>query len=102
MSIRPYGTGLIMDDMARSADSPPDLNTQPARILGIETSCDETAAAVVEDGARVLSSIVASQYSTHGKYEGVVPELASREHLRNIVPVVRQAIEQAGLEYTAV
>ncbi len=68
------------------------------RILGIETSCDETAAAVVEDGARVLSSIVASQLDTHGKYGGVVPELASREHLRAIVPVVRQALDTAGTE----
>ncbi len=66
------------------------------RILGIESSCDETAAAVVEDGVRVLSSIVASQMSTHGKYGGVVPELASREHLRAIVPVVREALERAG------
>ena len=64
-------------------------------ILGIESSCDETAAAVVEDGRRVLSSIVASQMSTHGKYGGVVPELASREHLRAIVPVVREALETA-------
>src|SRR3989304_867111 len=67
------------------------------RILGIETSCDETAAAVVEDGARICSSVVASQMATHGKYGGVVPELASREHLRAIVPVVRQAVEDAGL-----
>jgi N6-L-threonylcarbamoyladenine synthase len=66
------------------------------RILGIESSCDETAAAVVEDGARVLSSIVASQIDTHGKYGGVVPELASREHLRAIVPVVREALETSG------
>ncbi len=66
------------------------------RILGIESSCDETAAAVVEDGERVLSSVVASQMSTHGKYGGVVPELASREHLRAIVPVVREALAQAG------
>jgi N6-L-threonylcarbamoyladenine synthase len=66
------------------------------RILGIESSCDETAAAVVEDGERVLSSIVASQMSTHGKYGGVVPELASREHLRAIVPVVREALERAA------
>ncbi len=64
-------------------------------ILGIETSCDETAAAVVEEGARVLSSIVASQLSTHARYGGVVPELASREHLRAIVPVVRLAMEEA-------
>ena len=64
------------------------------RILGIESSCDETAAAVVEDGrAGILSSVVASQLDTHGKYGGVVPELASREHLRAIVPVVREALE---------
>jgi N6-L-threonylcarbamoyladenine synthase len=66
------------------------------RILGIESSCDETAAAVVEDGETVLSSIVASQMSTHGKYGGVVPELASREHLRAIVPVVREALERSA------
>jgi len=66
------------------------------RILGIESSCDETAAAVVEDGENVLSSVVASQMSTHGKYGGVVPELASREHLRAIVPVTREALERAG------
>jgi N6-L-threonylcarbamoyladenine synthase len=66
------------------------------RILGIETSCDETAAAVVEDGAHVLSSVVASQLDVHGKYGGVVPELASREHLRAIVPVVRESLERAG------
>jgi N6-L-threonylcarbamoyladenine synthase len=65
-------------------------------VLGIETSCDETAAAVVEDACRVRSSIVASQLETHGKYGGVVPELASREHLRSIVPVVREALETAG------
>lgn len=69
------------------------------RILGIETSCDETAAAVVEDGETVLSTIVASQLDTHGKYGGVVPELASREHLRAIVPVVRAALEEAQTSY---
>jgi N6-L-threonylcarbamoyladenine synthase len=67
------------------------------RILGIESSCDETAAAVVEDGERVLASVVASQMATHGKYGGVVPELASREHLRAIVPVVREALEKSGV-----
>jgi tRNA N6-adenosine threonylcarbamoyltransferase len=69
------------------------------RILAIETSCDETAAAVVEDGRRILSSVVASQMATHGKYGGVVPELASREHLRAIVPVTRLALEQAGTSF---
>jgi N6-L-threonylcarbamoyladenine synthase len=67
-------------------------------ILGIESSCDETAAAVVEEGGKVLSSVVASQLSTHGPYGGVVPELASREHLRAIVPVVRLALERAGTD----
>jgi len=66
-------------------------------ILGIETSCDETAAAVVEHGARTLSSVVASQIKTHARYGGVVPELASREHLRAIVPVVRAALAEAGI-----
>ena len=67
------------------------------RILALESSCDETAAAVVEDQSRILSSVVASQLDTHGKYGGVVPELASREHLRAIVPVVRSALEGAGV-----
>lgn len=64
-------------------------------ILGIESSCDETAAAVVERGARTLSTVVASQIATHLRYGGVVPELASREHLRAIVPVVRAALAEA-------
>jgi N6-L-threonylcarbamoyladenine synthase len=68
------------------------------RILGIESSCDETAAAVVADGREILSSVVASQIDIHRKYGGVVPELASREHLRQIVPVVREAMSQAGMQ----
>ena len=66
-------------------------------ILAIESSCDETAAAVVQRGSRTLSSVVASQIATHSRYGGVVPELASREHLRAIVPVVRAALTQANL-----
>ncbi len=66
-------------------------------ILAIESSCDETAAAVVQRGSRTLSSVVASQIATHARYGGVVPELASREHLRAIVPVVRAALVQAGV-----
>jgi N6-L-threonylcarbamoyladenine synthase len=73
----------------------PDMTT---RILGIESSCDETAAAVVADGREILSSVVASQLDIHRKYGGVVPELASREHLRQIVPVVREALEQAAVK----
>jgi N6-L-threonylcarbamoyladenine synthase len=67
-------------------------------VLGIESSCDETAAAVVADGTTILSSIVASQVLTHEKYGGVVPELASREHLRKIAPVVDEACRQANIE----
>jgi len=70
-----------------------------AYILGIETSCDETAAAVVGSGEHVLSNVVASQIATHKPYGGVVPELASREHLRNILPVVRSALAEAGQTY---
>lgn len=71
--------------------------TKTGLILGIETSCDETAAAVVERGEKTRASVVASQVATHARYGGVVPELASREHLRAIVPVVRAALEQAGV-----
>lgn len=73
-----------------------------ATILGIETSCDETAAAVVRSGARVLSNVVSSQIAVHQPYGGVVPELASREHLRAIVPVVRQALHEARETYESI
>ena len=66
-------------------------------ILGIETSCDETAAAVVCDGKVIKSSVVASQIKLHEQYGGVVPEVASRAHIENIYPVVSQAIEQSGI-----
>jgi len=66
-------------------------------VLGIESSCDETAAAVVENGERILSNVVASQVLTHARYGGVVPELASREHLRKIGPVVDAACREAGV-----
>src|SRR6516164_1848298 len=71
-------------------------------ILGIESSCDETAAAVVRSGEQMLSNVVFSQIATHQAYGGVVPELASREHLRAIVPVVRTALEDAGKSYDTV
>lgn len=74
---------------------------KPVRILAIETSCDETAAAVVEDGRRILSNVVSSQVAIHARYGGVVPELASRHHLENIGPVVREAMAEAGLDYGA-
>jgi N6-L-threonylcarbamoyladenine synthase len=69
-----------------------------ARILGIESSCDETAAAVVAGGRTILSNVVASQMDIHQKYGGVVPELASRQHLKSIVPVVREALDRAGMK----
>jgi N6-L-threonylcarbamoyladenine synthase len=67
-----------------------------ALILGIESSCDETAAAVVRDGEELLSTVVASQFTAHQPYGGVVPELAAREHLRAVGPVVRQALAEAN------
>lgn len=73
-----------------------------AYILGIESSCDETAAAVVRSGEEVVSNVVFSQFVTHQPYGGVVPELASREHLRAIVPVVRQALAEANQTYQSV
>ena len=71
-------------------------------ILGIESSCDETAAAVVRSGEELISNVVYSQIAIHQPYGGVVPELASREHLRAIVPVVRKAIEDAGRSYESI
>lgn len=71
-------------------------------ILGIESSCDETAAAVVRSGEELISNVVYSQIATHHPYGGVVPELASREHLRAIVPVVRKALEDAGKTYESI
>lgn len=73
-----------------------------ATILGIESSCDETGAAVVRSGQAILSNVVASQIGTHQPYGGVVPELASREHLRAIVPIVRQALTEAGHSYQSI
>jgi N6-L-threonylcarbamoyladenine synthase len=67
-------------------------------VLGIETSCDETAAALVRDGREILSSVIASQIATHKRFGGVVPELASREHLDKIVPIVEEALAQAGVQ----
>src|SRR5881275_2562880 len=73
-----------------------------AYILGIESSCDETAAAVVRSGEQLISNVVASQIAAHQPYGGVVPELASREHLKAIVPVVRKALADAGHTYQSV
>src|SRR5918992_2659680 len=64
-------------------------------VLGIETSCDETAAAIVRDGREIVSSVIASQIKTHERFGGVVPELASREHLDKIVPIVEEALSRA-------
>ncbi len=69
------------------------------RLLGIETSCDETAAAVVEDGTSILSNVIASQVELHAKYGGVYPEMASREHVKAIIPVVNQSLAAAHLDW---
>ena len=70
-----------------------------AMILGIESTCDETAAAVVEEGVRVRSSVIATQFALHEKYRGVVPEIASRAQIENILPVLREAIAQAEVTW---
>ncbi len=69
------------------------------KILGIETSCDETAAAVVEDGTRILSNQIASQVEIHARYGGIVPEVASRQHLLSIIPVTERAMTEAGVSW---
>jgi N6-L-threonylcarbamoyladenine synthase len=71
------------------------------RILALETSCDETAAAVVEDGRRILSNVVSTQIAVHAPYGGVVPELASRHHVESLCPVVEGAMAEAGLDFAA-
>ena len=71
-------------------------------ILGIETSCDETSAAIVTDGITIRSNIVASQIPLHQRWGGVVPELASRQHIERLLPVIIEALEQAGLELTEI
>jgi len=71
-------------------------------ILGIETSCDDTGAAVVKDGHEILSNVVSSQIKIHHPYGGVVPELASRKHMETIVPVVEQALSEAGIDWSRV
>jgi N6-L-threonylcarbamoyladenine synthase len=68
-------------------------------VLGVETSCDETAAAVIEDGRRVRANVVASQIATHAPYGGVVPEVASRQHVATIVPVIERAVRDAGIAF---
>ena len=67
-------------------------------VLGIDTSCDDTSASVVADGVEVLSNVTHSQVKVHGPHGGVVPELASREHVRNIMPVVKEALSRARVE----
>ena len=82
--------------------SPYNISVSDVYILGIESSCDETAAAVVRSGEELISNVVYSQFATHQPYGGVVPELASREHLRAIVPVVRKALDDAGKSYETI
>ena len=73
-----------------------------ARILAIESSCDETAAAVIEDGRKICSSVISSQIPLHARYGGVVPEIASRQHVESVGPVVTQALEEAGMRLSDV
>src|SRR5436305_1126491 len=68
-------------------------------ILGIESTCDETAASIVRDGTTVLSNVIATQFELHAKYRGVVPEIASRAHIENILPVIRESLANARLDF---
>ena len=70
------------------------------KVLGIETSCDETAAAVVVDGREILSNQIVSQVDIHARYGGVVPEVASRQHLLSIIPIIERAMSEAGVAWT--
>jgi len=79
-------------------ESPPERGSRPFYVLGIETSCDETAAAVVADGSEVISSVVSTQVDLHARYGGVVPEIASRAHVRLLSPAVAEALVEAGLD----
>src|SRR3982750_3454023 len=72
------------------------------KILALETSCDETAAAVVTDDGRILSNVVSSQAELHARFGGVVPEVASRRHLELVIPVTREALGEAGIELAEV
>ena len=73
------------------------MKTPHQLVLGIESSCDETAAAVVQDGLVVRSNVIASQHALHEEYGGVVPEIASRAHAEKILPVIRKAVADAGI-----
>ena len=83
--------------MPKNSQIDPISDEEPIRILGIETSCDETAAAVVESGKNILSSLVASQVDLHAQYGGVFPEVASRQHVITIYPIIEGALQQAHL-----
>jgi N6-L-threonylcarbamoyladenine synthase len=89
---------LISNDVKLSTCRRPLYNI-PVKILGIETSCDETAAAVVEDGEKVLSNEIASQVDIHARYGGIVPEVASRQHTLSIIPIVSSAMAKAGVSW---
>lgn len=84
------------------SEQTPAPTLEPARILGIETSCDETAAAVVENGRTLLSSVVASQVDLHAQFGGVFPEVASRQHIKSVYTIVDQALQQAHLRISDV
>lgn len=94
-----FGLSVSSAAMALPYDKEMHATNRQSLVLGIESSCDETAAAVVCAGSEALSNVVASQISLHANYGGVVPELASREHLRNIVPVVREAMARAQVNF---
>lgn len=85
-------------DRVKSKYNSDEQTGKPSLILGIETSCDETSAAVIREGREVLSNIISSQVEIHQKFGGVVPEVASRRHVENVTPVIEEALDKAGVE----
>jgi N6-L-threonylcarbamoyladenine synthase len=90
----------IADRTKKTLPLPEEIPMSNTRILGIETSCDETAAAIVENGREILSNVVFSQIELHAPYGGVFPEVASRQHILTIYPIIEQALQQAHLTLT--
>src|SRR2546421_5898228 len=93
---RPFSSAQILRSSRLPQDDGSGVGRHHMLILGIESTCDETGASIVEDGRIVRSNVVASQVDLHAKYRGVVPEIASRAHIENLLPVLKESLDQAG------
>jgi len=93
VSVQCIISGIVRVDSEAGQGSHSSAEREAMLVLGVETSCDETAVAVIEDGRRILSNVIASQVDIHARYGGIVPEVASRQHILSIVPIARQAMQ---------